>query len=83
MRSFEVLAERKYGKLNFRSFVVKAEQKCGSVTSHLWKSRQRRNAEVDLPMFGGPGRISAEDERDLSTSWTSGSTESGTSDLWH
>ena len=34
------------------------------------------------PIFGGPGRTSAEDERDLSKSWPSGSTESGTSDLW-
>ena len=59
MRSFEVLAERKYGKLNFRSLAVKAEQKCGSRTSHLWKSRQRWNAEVDLPIFGSPGRTSA------------------------
>ena len=64
-RSFEVLALRKYGKLNFRSLAVKAEQKGGSRTSNLWKSRQRWNAEMDLPIFGGPGRTSAEDEWDL------------------
>ena len=38
--------------------------------------------EVDLSIFGSPGRTSAEDERDLSKSWPSGSAESGTSDLW-
>ena len=38
--------------------------------------------EVDLSIFGNPGRTSAENERDLSKSWPSGSTESGTSDLW-
>ena len=38
--------------------------------------------EVDIPIFGSPGRTSAEEERDLSKSWPSGSTESGTSDLW-
>ena len=68
-----------------------------SWTSDLWQSRQRRsaeavlhifeswqrwNAEVDLPILGSPGRTSVEDERDLSKSWPSGSTESGTSDLW-
>ena len=37
-RPFKVMAER---KLNFISLAVKAEQKCGSGTSHLWKSRQR------------------------------------------
>ena len=37
---------------------------------------------MDLSIFGSPGRISAEDERDLSKSWPSGSTDSGTSDLW-
>ena len=62
---FEVLAERKYEKRNFRSLALKAEQKCGIGTSHLWKSRQRWNAEVDLSIFGSPGRTSAEDERDL------------------
>ena len=51
---FRVLAERKYGERNFRSLAVKAAQKCGSATSHLWKSRQRRNAEVDLSILGGP-----------------------------
>ena len=40
-RSFEVMTEWKYGKRIFRSLEVKAEQKCGSGTSHLWKSRQR------------------------------------------
>ena len=79
---FRVLAERKYGKRNFRSLAVKAAQKCGSTTSHLWKSRQRWNAEVDLPILGSPGRTSLEDERDLSKFWPRGSTESGTSDLW-
>ena len=69
-------------KRNFRSLAVKAEQKCGSGTSHLWKSQQRWNAEVDLPIFGSPGRTSANEERDLSKSGPSGSTESGTSDLW-
>ena len=38
--------------------------------------------EVDLPIRGSPGRTSVEDERDLSKSCPSGSTESGTSDLW-
>ena len=38
--------------------------------------------EVNLPILGSPGRTSVEDERDLSKSWPSGSTESGTSDLW-
>ena len=38
-------------KLNFISLAFKAEQKCGSGTSHLWKSRQILNAEVDLPIF--------------------------------
>ena len=37
---------------------------------------------MDLSIFGSPGRTSVEDERDLSKSWPSGSTESGTSDLW-
>ena len=60
----------------------RAEQKCGSGTSHLWKSRQTWNAEVDLPIFGRPCRTSAEEERDLSKSWMSGGTEGGTSDLW-
>ena len=84
----EVMAEQvcpgraEVWKLNFRSLAVKAEQKCGSGTSRFWKSRQRWNAEVDLPIFGSPGRTSAEDERDLSKSWPSVSTESGTSDLW-
>ena len=79
---FRYLAEWKYGKRNFRSLAVKAEQKCGSATSHLWKSRQRWNVEVDLPILGSPGRTSVEDERDLSKSSPSGSTESGTSYLW-
>ena len=79
---FRVLAERKYGKRKFRSLAVRAAQKCGSGTLHLWKSRQRWNAEVDLPILGSPGRTSVEDERDLSKSWPSGSAESGTSDLW-
>ena len=60
---FEVLAERKYGKLNFRSFAVKAEQKWLSGTSHLWKSRQRLNAEEDLPIFRSPDRTSKEEQR--------------------
>ena len=30
---------------------------------------------VDLSIFGSPGRTSAEDERDLSKSWPSGSSE--------
>ena len=38
--------------------------------------------EVDIPIFGSPGRTRAEEERDLSKFWPSGSTESGTSDLW-
>ena len=80
--SFEVLAKRKYGRRNFRSLEVRAAQKCGSGTLHLRKSRQRWNAEVDLPILGSPGRTSVEDERDLSKSWPSGSLESGTSDLW-
>ena len=79
---FRVLAERKYGKRNFRSLALKAAQKCGSANSHLWKSRQRWNAEVDLPIFESPCRTSVEDERDLSKSWPNGSTETGTSDLW-
>ena len=66
---------------NFTSLAVKAKQKCRSGTSALWKSRQRWNAEVDLSIFGSPGRTSAEDERDFSNSWPSGSKESGTSDL--
>ena len=37
---------------------------------------------MDLSIFESPGRTSAEDERDLSKSWPSESTESGTSDLW-
>ena len=69
-------------KLNFILLAVKAEQKCDSGTSHLWKSRQRLYVEVELPIFGSPGRTSAEDERDLSKSCPSGSMESGTSDLW-
>ena len=32
---FEVLAERKYGKRNFRSLAVKTEQNCGSKASDL------------------------------------------------
>ena len=63
---------RKYGKRNFRSLAVKAEQKCRSGTSYLWKSRQRWNAEVDLPIFRSPGRTSADDERDL---WSPGRVE--------
>ena len=35
-----------------------------------------------LSIFGSSGRTSVEDERDLLKSWPSGSTESGTSDLW-
>ena len=57
-------------KRNFTSLEVPAEMKCG------------RNAEVDLPIFGSPSRTSAEEERDISKSWPSGSTESGTSGLW-
>ena len=34
-------------KVNFISLAVKAEQKCGSGTSHLLKSRQGLNAEMD------------------------------------
>ena len=68
---FPVLAERKYGKRNFRSLAVKAEHKCGSGTSHLWKSRltwnaasglthiwqsrQSTSAEAELHIFGSPG----------------------------
>ena len=37
---------------------------------------------MNLSIFGCPGRTSAEDERDLSKSRPSGSTESKTSDLW-
>ena len=37
---------------------------------------------MDLPIFGSHVRTIAEDERDLSKSWPSGSTESGTADLW-
>ena len=33
-------------------------------------------------LFGRPGKTSAEDERALSKSWPSGSTKSGTLDLW-
>ena len=40
-RPLKVLVERKCGKLNFLSLAVKAEQKCGSGTSHLCNSRQR------------------------------------------
>ena len=36
---------------------------------------------MDLSIFGSTGRTSAEDERDLSKSWPSGSMECGTSDL--
>ena len=32
---------------NFRSLAVKAEQKYGSETSHLWRSRQRWHAEAE------------------------------------
>ena len=74
---FWVLAKQKYRKRNFRSLAIKAAQKCGSATSQLWKSRQRWNAEVDLPMLGSPGRTRVKDERDLSKSWPSGSTENG------
>ena len=97
---FEVLTERKYGNRNFRSLAVKAEteRKYGKGgTSDLWQSRQSRSAEVELhifgspgrdemrkwtPIFGSPGRTSAEEERDLSKSWPSGRTESGTSYFW-
>ena len=37
---------------------------------------------MGLPILGSPGRTNVEDERDLSKTWPSGSTESGTSDLW-
>ena len=37
---------------------------------------------MNLSIFGSPDRTSAEDERDLSKSRPSGSTESGTLDLW-
>ena len=37
---------------------------------------------MDLSILGSPGRTSVKDERDLSKSWPSGSTESGISDLW-
>ena len=37
--------------------------------------------EVDLPIFGSPGRTSGEEERESFEAWPSGSTESGTSDL--
>ena len=36
---------------------------------------------MDISTFRSPGRTSAEDERDLSKSWPSGSTERETSDL--
>ena len=58
-------------KQNFTSLAVKAKQKCGSGTEDLSKSRQRRNAEVDLPILGSSCKTSAEDERDLSKSWPS------------
>ena len=73
-KSFEVLTERKYGKRNFRSLAVNAEQKCGSGSLEV-------PAEVKYGS-GSSGGTSAEEERDLSTSWPSGSMESGTSDLW-
>ena len=44
----------------FRSLAVKTERKCRSETANLWKSRQRRNAEAELHIFGSPGRTSAE-----------------------
>ena len=47
--------------------VVFAKQKCGSGISDLWKSWRRWNAEVDLPIFGSPGRTSVEDVWDLSS----------------
>ena len=56
----------KVRKRNFTSLEVPAEMKCGR----------------DLPIFGSPDITSAEDERDLPKPWPSGSTESGTSDLW-
>ena len=41
------------------------EKKFGSGTSHLWNSRQRCNAGVDLHIFGTPGRTSAEAELEI------------------
>ena len=50
-RSFEVLNERKYGKRNFRSLVGKAEQKCGSGTSHLGSPGRDEMRKWTFPYF--------------------------------
>ena len=56
LRSFEVLTEQKFGKLNFTSLPVKAEQKCGSEASDLKKSWQRRSAEAEFHISSSQGR---------------------------
>ena len=64
LRSFEFLAEQKFGKPNvtslpvkaarkrtFRPLEVLAEQNCGSWISYLWQSRQDGSAEAE---YGPP-----------------------------
>ena len=41
---------------NFTYLAVKAEQKCGSGTSHFWQSMQNESAEAKHQLFGGQGR---------------------------
>ena len=48
--------QNKCGKRNFRSLQVKAERKCGSITSHICQSRQSGSAEAELHIFGSQCR---------------------------
>ena len=41
---------------NFTYLTVKAEQKCGSGTSHFWQSIQNESADVELQIFGSQSR---------------------------
>ena len=41
---------------DFTYLAVKAEQKCGSGTSHFLQSMQNESADVELQIFGSQGR---------------------------
>ena len=49
---FDDLAERKYGKRNLRSLVVKTVRNCGSKASDIQKSWQSGCAEAELHIIG-------------------------------
>ena len=66
--NFRSLAVKTERKRNFRSLAVKAEQKCGSGTSGLWQSSQRRSVEAEFQIFSRQDR--AEVRKQILTSLT-------------